>query len=220
MGASTAAIQDYLKTIYSISLADEQVSTTSIAHRLGVTPASATAMIKRLAGRGYLKHRRYRGVELTASGRRVALEVVRHHRLLESYLHEALGMEWDCVHDEAEVLEHAISEELEDRIDEMLGHPSRDPHGDPIPPRKGRHVEPVHTPLEEFPAGRAIVQRISDRDPEALRFLGRLGIKPGARINVEGHSPFEGAVWVRIGRKRHALGSAVAQAIYVSGESG
>lgn len=213
---TTESVQDYLKAIYSIAQSGAEVTTSSIAERLHVSPASVTAMIKRLASHGHLKHRRYRGVELTESGRRLALEVIRHHRLLEAYLHQALGMAWDRVHDEAEVLEHAISEEFEDRIAEYLGHPTRDPHGDPIPPKRGRYTEVAHVSLEGFEPGFAKIERVSDRDPEALRYLSRLGMRPGASITVEEHAPFGGPVWIRVGRKRHAIGRDLAAAIYVS----
>lgn len=214
---SSNSVQDYLKTIYLIAQRGEEVTTSAVAAWLRISPASVTAMIKRLARSGHLKHRRYRGVELTDRGRRLALEVVRHHRLLEAYLHQALGMEWDRVHDEAEVLEHAISEEFEDRIAEILGHPTHDPHGDPIPPKTGRHTEVGHSALDQFRSGPAIVKRVSDRDPEALRYLGRIGIAPGTRIDVEEHAPFGGPVWIRVGRKRHALGQELAGAIFVAG---
>jgi DtxR family Mn-dependent transcriptional regulator len=212
----TESVQDYLKVIYSLEESGTDAVTTAIAGRLGVSPASVTAMIKRLATSGHLRHRRYRGVALTAKGRRLALEVIRHHRLLEAYLHRELGMSWDVVHDEAEVLEHAISEEFEDRIAEKLGHPTHDPHGDPIPPKNGDHVEVHHSPLKECSPGTATVERVSDRDPDALRYLGKLGLRPGADIVVEEQAPFGGPVWVRVGRKRHAIGRELASGIYVS----
>lgn len=213
---STDSVQDYLKAIYLIAEGGEEVTTSAVAARLRVSPASVTAMIKRLAASGHVKHRRYQGFGLTDKGKKLALEVIRHHRLLEAYLHQALGMEWDRVHDQAEVLEHAISEELEDRIAELLGNPTHDPHGDPIPPKRGRYAEVRHAPLDGFESGPAIVKRVSDRDPEALRYLSRLGIGPGTPITVEERAPFGGPVWIRIGRKRHALGRELASAIYVA----
>lgn len=213
---ATESVQDYLKAICLIAEAGEEVTTSAVAARLGVSAASVTAMIKRLSESGHLKHRRYQGVELTEKGRRLALEVIRHHRLLEAYLHQAMGMEWDRVHDEAEILEHAISEDLEDRIADLLGHPTHDPHGDPIPPKSGRHSEVHHSALDEVEAGNAIVKRVSDRDPEALRYLGKLGIAPGTRISVEEQAPFGGPVWIRVGRRRHALGRELASAIFVA----
>ncbi|MGH9194696.1 MAG: metal-dependent transcriptional regulator [Acidimicrobiia bacterium] len=213
---STESVQDYLKAIYLIVTSGKEATTTAIAERLRVSPASVTAMFKKLATKGLLRHRRYQGVQLTPRGRDLALEVIRHHRLLESYLHKALGLTWDRVHEEAEVLEHAISEELEDRIAELLGHPTHDPHGDPIPPKRGTHREIQHARLDGFRKGPATVQRVSDRDPEALRYLKSLGIVPGTSIEIEEQSPFGGPVWVRVGRKRHALGKELASSIQVS----
>jgi DtxR family Mn-dependent transcriptional regulator len=213
---TTESVQDYLKIIYSLAQSGEEVTTSAVATRLGVSAASVTSMIKKLSDRGLLRHERYQGVELTAGGRKLALEVVRHHRLLESYLHKELGMPWDEVHDEAEILEHAISEQLEDRIAEVLGHPTHDPHGDPIPPKTGRHVEVRHDPLISTSLGPATVERVSDRDPAALRYLDKLGIRPGAPITVEGPEPFGGPLWVRVGRKKHAIGRELAGSIYVS----
>lgn len=213
---STGSVQDYLKAIYLIVEGGEEPTTSTVAERLAVSPASVTAMVKRLAESGHVKHRRYQGFTLTEKGRKLALEVIRHHRLLEAYLHQALGMGWDRVHDQAEILEHALSEEVEDKIAEFLGNPTHDPHGDPIPPKRGRYTEVRHAPLEGFGSGPAVVKRVSDRDPRALRYLSRLGIGPGTPITVEEHAPFGGPVWVRVGRKRHALGRELAAAIYVA----
>lgn len=210
------SVQDYLKAVYAVSQTGQEVTTSAVAERLHVSPASVTSMIKRLADRGLIKHRLYQGMELTAPGRKLALEVIRHHRLLEAYLHEVMGMGWDRVHDEAEVLEHAISEEFEDRIAEMLGHPTHDPHGDPIPPKAGRHVEVLHQPLGNCETGPAVVERVSDRDPEALRYLAKLGIRPGSSITIEKLEPFGGPLWIRVGRKRHAIGSELADGVFVS----
>lgn len=213
---SSNSVQDYLKAIYLLGESGDQVTTTAIAERLGVSPASVTSMIKRLADRGHLEHRRYQGVALTDSGREMALEVIRHHRLLEAYLQKALGMDWDEIHDEAEVLEHAISEQFEDRISDLLGNPTHDPHGDPIPPKRGKHTENVHEPLKEFARGRAMVKRVSDRDPEALRYLSKIGLRPGTSIVVEEHAPFGGPVWVKVGNRRHAISRELAAAIFVA----
>jgi DtxR family Mn-dependent transcriptional regulator len=212
---NSSSVQDYLKTIYSLAQSGP-VTTTALATRLQVTPASVTAMVKRLAGQGLLRHRRYHDIELTDRGCELALEVVRHHRLLEAYLHKALGLSWDKVHEEAEVLEHVLSEELEDRIAELLGHPTHDPHGDPIPPKNGTHTEVFHVPLAEFAPAPATVERVSDRDPQALRYFEQLGMVPGRSIEVESHDPFGGPVWVKVGRKRHAIGRELAGTIYVS----
>lgn len=213
---TTDSVQDYLKAIYALANAQENVTTSAIAERLGVSPASVTAMLKRLDEKGHVRYRRYRGVELTETGRQLALEVIRHHRLLEAYLHKTLGLSWDMVHAEAEVLEHALSEELEDRISEFLGNPSHDPHGDPIPPKRGRHREVRHVALEQFEHGAVKIERVSDRDPAALRYLASLGLRPGTSIVVEEQAPFGGPIWVRVGRKRHAIGRELAAGIFVS----
>jgi len=212
----STSVQDYLKAIYRLGEGGAEVTTSAVAQRMRVQPASVTAMVKRLAAQGYLEYQRYRGVKLTDAGRALAREVIRHHRLLEAYLHKALGLEWDEVHAEAEVLEHALSEELEDRIDKMLGYPTHDPHGDPIPPKKGEIQEPLHPSLNETPVGPAKVERVSDRDPEALRYLASIGLRPGSVIQIREHAPFHGPVWITIGRKRHAIGSELAAGVHVS----
>jgi DtxR family transcriptional regulator, Mn-dependent transcriptional regulator len=215
---TTESVQDYLKTIYSLAETEPEVPTSAIAGRLHVSPASVTGMVKRLSKRGYLTYHRYRGVELTPKGEMLALEVIRHHRLLEAYLHTSLGMPWDKVHDEAEVLEHAISEELEDRIALSLGNPTHDPHGDPIPPKDGQHTEMAYVTLDRQPPGRATVKRVSDRDPEALRYLASIGLRPGSAIRIEKHEPFGGPVWIKVGQHRYAIGLGLAAAIQVSGD--
>ncbi|MGH2773634.1 MAG: metal-dependent transcriptional regulator [Actinomycetota bacterium] len=208
-------IQDYLKTIYSIAESGRPATTSAIAERLGVSPATVTAMVKRLSASGELLYRRYRGVELTDKGLALALEVIRHHRLLEEYLHRQLGIPWDRVHEEAEVLEHAISEEVEDRMAAVLGHPTHDPHGDPIPPKSGPHRAVRHAALSEL-EGPATVRRVSDRDPEALRYLEKLGLRPGTSITIGEKGPFGGPVWVTVGKRKHAIGRELADCIYVS----
>src|SRR5947208_11479930 len=182
----SAAVEDYAKAIYALQTrAQGAVTNNSLAERLGVTPASASAMVKKLDGLGLVEHVPYRGVELTPAGRRVALEVLRHHRLLELYLAESLGVPWDRVHDEAEVLEHVLSEELEELIATKLGNPKRDPHGDPIPTRE-LEIEEDHT--ESFdslePGGRGTFVRISDSDPQMLRYLADRGITPGTAFEI------------------------------------
>ncbi|MEE2833954.1 MAG: metal-dependent transcriptional regulator, partial [Candidatus Latescibacterota bacterium] len=171
------AVQDYLKVIYKLSRAPEagaMVSTTLIAERMEVSAASATNMIKKLAELRLLEHRPYQGVELTPSGVKMALEIVRHHRLLELYLRQALGYDWDTVDAEAERLEHAISEDLEDRIDEALGFPTVGAHGEPIPTKDGNIAEPEYSRLADLREGqRACIRQVSDRDPELLRYLDR-----------------------------------------------
>jgi len=214
---ATHAVQDYAKAIYSLSRRDDAVSTSALAERMGVSPASASAMVKRLAGLGFVSHEPYRGVRLTKAGERMALEVIRHHRLIELYLAEALGMPWDRVHEEAEVLEHAISRELSDLIAEKLGEPTHDPHGDPIPTRDGRIEEGETRSLADCDEGdRVVLTRVSDSDPDMLRYLGERGIEPGARLEVTGREPFGGPVNVRVHKRELPLGLGLARSMRVS----
>jgi DtxR family Mn-dependent transcriptional regulator len=214
---TTEAVQDYAKAIYSLGRrSDEPVSTSALADRLDVSPASASAMVKRLATLGLVAHEPYRGVELTPAGRRVALEVIRHHRLLELYLAEALGMSWDRVHQEAEVLEHAISPELSELIARKLGNPTHDPHGDPIPTPDGQIEEhPTRALADLEPGERGTFARVSDADPEMLRYLSGHGIAPGATLELVRREPFDGPLTVRTGRREHALGVGLARAMRV-----
>jgi DtxR family Mn-dependent transcriptional regulator len=216
--ALTSAVEDYAKAIYALQARGcEAVSTNALAERLGVTAASASSMVKRLDGLGIVRHVPYRGVQLTDDGRRVALEVLRHHRLLERYLAEELGVPWDRVHDEAEVLEHVLSEELEELIAAKLGHPTTDPHGDPIPTRDGDIDERPTDALDSVQAGSCgVFVRVSDSDPEMLRYLGDRGIRPGDRFEVVERQPFEGPIFARFGGDEvHVLGGALARAMRV-----
>jgi DtxR family transcriptional regulator, Mn-dependent transcriptional regulator len=218
--ASSEAIEDYAKAIYTLShRSGGLVGTSELAARLGVAPATATAMLKRLDGMGLVDHQPYHGVSLTPAGDRVALEVIRHHRLLESYLSEALGMPWDRVHEEAEVLEHYISEDLELLIAAKLGDPSHDPHGDPIPgPDLEFAEEEDSRPLEALQEGdSATFTRVSDSDSAMLRYLAERGIKPGARLLVKGRQPFGGPVYVEVDGAEHALGGELVHRMRVSG---
>ncbi len=211
------AVENYAKAIYALQRrGDAAVTTNALAERLGVTPASASGMVKKLDALGLVRHEPYRGVELTPDGERVALEVIRHHRLLELYLAEALGMSWDRVHEEAEVLEHAISPELSALIADKLGNPTHDPHGDPIPTASGEIEERRYGPLAELEAGdRGIFTRISDSDPEMLRYLSARGIAPGDRFEVLERQPFGGPLTVVIAGARQVLGGALARAMRV-----
>src|SRR3984957_16407697 len=204
----TPAIEDYSKAIFALeSRKDEPVSTNALAERLGITPGSVSAMLKRLDELGVTTHVPYRGVRLTADGRRIALEVVRHHRLLESYLTEALGMPWDRVHAEAEVLEHVLSDDLEELIADKLGHPTGDPHGDPTPTVEFELHEGETCGLDELPIGAdARFVRVSDSDPEMLRYLTEQGICLGEHLEVIERQPFGGPLFVRFGERTHALG--------------
>jgi DtxR family Mn-dependent transcriptional regulator len=175
-------------------------------------------MVKKLAGLGMVEHERYRGVRLTAAGERAALEVIRHHRLLELYLTKALGLGWDQVHAEAERLEHHLSEELESRIDAALGHPTRDPHGDPIPtPELELAAEDRRCLSDVAEGGEAVVRSVPDEDPELLRYLASLGIVPDQPIMLVGRAPFDGPVTIEVEGSRHAIGLALAERIQVVG---
>ncbi|HWQ24583.1 MAG TPA: metal-dependent transcriptional regulator [Gaiellaceae bacterium] len=202
----TVAVQDYLKAIYALESAGERVTTSALAARMGVSAPSATAMTKRLAELGLVERAPYRGVALTERGRRSALEVLRHHRLLERYLADRLGLSLDEVHAEAELLEHALSEELEARIDEALGFPTRDPHGDPIPDRELRVEEGrTRTLADLVPGERAAIARVPDGDPELLRYLAALGLVPGSEVELLALAPFAGPVTLRTDRGEHAI---------------
>ena len=216
-GAVSDAVQDYAKAIYSLQeRSGEAVSTSALAERLAVSPASASAMVKRLESLGLVTRRPYHGVELTPAGRRVALEVIRHHRLLELYLAEALGMSWDRVHEEAEVLEHAISPELSELIAAKLGNPTHDPHGDPIPTADGEIDRATTRPLGELDdRDKVNIVRVSDSDPEMLRWLSERGIAPGDRFEVLERQPFDGPLLVRFGSGDHALGGGLVQMMRV-----
>jgi DtxR family Mn-dependent transcriptional regulator len=213
----TDAVEDYVKAIYSLERRTAApVSTSALAERLDVSPASASAMVKKLAGMKLVRHMRYRGFVLTPLGRRLALEVLRHHRLLELYLAETFEMPWDQVHEEAEALEHVLSEQLEELIARKLGNPKVDPHGDPIPDRDGSVDELETVALADLAAGdRGEFVRISDSDPAMLRYLSARDIKPGQTIEVREKQPFGGPLFVRIARREHALGGSLAQAMRV-----
>jgi DtxR family Mn-dependent transcriptional regulator len=211
------AAENYVKAIYALQQRGAAaVTTNALAERLDVTPASASGMVKKLGTLGLVRHEPYRGVELTHAGERLALEVLRHHRLLELYLAERLGMPWDRVHDEAEVLEHVISEELEELIAAKLGHPTHDPHGDPIPTPELTVDERRTVTMQSLDAGdHGVFVRISDSDPEMLRYLGDRGIAPGDRFEVVEKQPFAGPVFVRFGGETHVLGGTLAEAMRV-----
>jgi DtxR family transcriptional regulator, Mn-dependent transcriptional regulator len=221
----THAVEDYLKAIYELADGDQRVSTSALAEKLNVRPASVTGMLQKLADDNQrprlVNYERHRGVSLTPAGVKIALEVIRHHRLIELYLAEALGYPWDQVDAEAERLEHVISEDFEDKICAFLGDPTHDPHGDPIPSKDG-HMQPhSRTTLSQVDAGQtARVARVRDDDPALLRYLAELGIIPDAQLTVEGIGPFDGPMHVRVGDDRkapaHALGREVTSQVYVN----
>jgi len=211
---SSAAVENYAKAIYALQQRSETVTTNAIAERLGVTAASASGMIKKLDSLGLVSHVPYKGVELTEDGERLALEVIRHHRLLELYLAESLDVPWDRVHAEAEVLEHVLSEELEELIAAKLGHPTVDPHGDPIPTADLVIEERPTSSLADLnPGARATFVRISDSDPEMLRYLADRGIAQGDDFEVIDKQPFDGPTFARFGDDVHVLGGALARAM-------
>jgi DtxR family Mn-dependent transcriptional regulator len=210
--------ENYAKVIYQLQQHGEgSVGTGAVAESLGVTPASASAMLKRMADDGLVEHTPYRGVRLTERGEQVALEVIRHHRLLELFLAEVVGMPWDRVHQEAEVLEHHISEELEELIAAKLGEPARDPHGDPIPSRDLALADDDSVPLADLEPGESgRFERVSDRDGAMLRYLGERGIQPGVEIGVRAREPFGGPITVEVGGRTHALGGELIERMRVS----
>ncbi len=215
---------DCLKYIYKLEERGERVSTSAMRERLQaqepsgqLSDASVTQLFKALAEQGYVTHTRYRGVELTPQGRDAAMELVRHHRLLELWLVRHLGYSWDEVDAEAERLEHAISENFEDRVDALLGHPTEDPHGDPIPSKSGEVRSEPLMPLAALPPGQpAVVRRVNDDDAALLRYLATLGLVPGASVVVEELAPYGGVVTLRIGDERHAVGGEVPKQVLVS----
>ena len=216
--ALTAPVEDYLKAIFEAESAGGVAGTNEIAAMLGIAPASVSGMIRRLAEQGLIAHERYRGARLTKHGRREALRTIRRHRVIEAYLTEALGYPWDRVHDEAERLEHAASDELIDRMAAAIGEPATDPHGAPIPTRDGTldDDEAALVALSSVEAGsRVCVQRVGDRDPRQLRYLAELGIKPGREIVVLEHAPFDGPISLRVGRAVRAIGAGLAGQILV-----
>ncbi len=211
----TAAVEDYVKAVYALESAGG-ASTNALAERLGVRPGSVSGMLRKLTALGLVVHEPYRGVRLTDQGRRVALEVIRHHRLLELYLVESLGMSWDEVHAEAEVLEHVISEELEELIAAKLGNPTLDPHGDPIPSRDLTIAPDESRSLYALePGDRGTFVRVSDADPAMLRFLADRGIAPGAHVEVIERQPFDGPLYVRVGDEVQVLGAVLARAMRI-----
>jgi DtxR family Mn-dependent transcriptional regulator len=212
----THAMEDYLKAVYRLQEAGGAASTQALSEELNVTGPSVTNMVKRLHELRLLKYTRYQGVELTDAGEKIALEVIRHHRLLELYLAETLGYSWDEVHDEAEKLEHHMSDDLEARMDRALGHPTHDPHGDPIPSAEGKIVPHDTLMLRDAePLDVMTVSRVSDRDPERLRYLGMLGLFPGAEVVVVERLPFDELLKISIAGQEHVIGKQLGEAVFV-----
>jgi DtxR family Mn-dependent transcriptional regulator len=213
----TAPVEDYLKVIYELERSGEPAETNAIARLLGIAPASVSGMVRRLAEQGLITHERYHGANLTPAGRRAALRTLRRHRVIEAYLTSALGYSWDRVHDEAERLEHAASDELIDRMASAIGEPETDPHGAPIPTREGT-VQEVRAlvPLSDLAVGdSARVEQVSDESGERLRYFAELGIVPGATVQVTGREPFEGPIALRVERSSRSVGPALAAQVLV-----
>ena len=216
---ATHAVEDYLKAIYALETRVRgPVPTNALAERLGVTPGSVSGMLRRLGDLGMVSHEPYRGTRLAAEGRRIALRTLRNHRLVELLLVELLDVPWDLVHREAEVLEHAVSDELAERIARKLGDPHVDPHGDPIPRPDLSLTEADTRSLDDAQVGESVTfSRVSDADPEMLRYLADHGIVPGVRLTVTGREPFGGPLSVRIAGREHHLGHQLAGAMRVEG---
>lgn len=215
------AVEDYLKAIYELEEDYGAATTCLLASQLAVAPASVTGMVQKLARARprLVNYSRHRGVGLTPAGRRLALQVIRHHRLLELYLAESLGYGWDQVDAEAEQLEHVISEEFEDRIAALLGDPATDPHGDPIPTKAGQVAAPSRLTLTQAPAGAPLrVARVRDDDPDLLRYLSALGIRLSAELVITERPPFDGPLHIRVAGRAHALGRAVTDKIFIEPE--
>jgi len=208
----THSAEDYLKAIYHLTAdGGSAASTNMLAQALDLAPASVSGMLRRLAEQGLVEHEPYKGVTLAPEGRRVALRMLRRHRLIESYLVAQLGYTWDTVHEEAERLEHAVSDTLVERMAKVLGNPLEDPHGDPIPGPDGSLAELVYVPLTDVPAGQeAEIRRVTTSQADRLRYIGTAGLMPGTRVLVLAHDPFQGPVRLRIGEREQIIGHELA----------
>jgi DtxR family Mn-dependent transcriptional regulator len=212
----TEPVEDYLKAIYELETRSGAAATSDVAQALQVAPASVTGMIRRLATQGLLDHVPYRGVQLTALGRRAALRTIRRHRILETYLTQVLGYAWDRVHDEAERLEHAASDDLIARMSAALGHPTADPHGAPIPTADGRVDERAYRTIADLAVGETVrMLRVSDKDPELLRYLAGIALQPGVEITLLSRAPFDGPLTLRVGDGEPVVGSTLAAQVLI-----
>jgi DtxR family Mn-dependent transcriptional regulator len=218
---SHQAIEDYVKTIYTLAQEESPVSTSRVAAARSVKPASATSMIQRLAKLKLVNYAKHYGVTLTETGEKLALEVIRHHRLLELYLMEALGFSWDEVHEQADILEHVISEKLEERIAAALNYPQFDPHGDPIPALDGSMASMSTLILADMPAGASVrvVRILEDSNSELLRYLAGLGLVPGAEVRTISIAPFSGPLTIEVGGEDRVIGRNLAELILVEKSS-
>lgn len=210
------SVEDYLKAIYLLETENEPATTNNIAESLSVSSASVTNMFKKLAKLKLINHKSYRGAELTQAGEKIALEVIRHHRLLELYLKEMMGYSWDEVHEEAEKLEHHISEQFEDKIAELLNDPTHDPHGDPIPSKEGVVPQMASLAITDAEENTSyIIGRVRDQDPELLRYLEKSGIIPGVKLTVLEKAPFDGPVKIMLEDKETTIGNSVAKDVFL-----
>jgi DtxR family Mn-dependent transcriptional regulator len=210
------SVEDYLKVIYVLESEGSGATTNNIAEMMEVSSASVTNMLKRLAGLNLIEHKSYKGAKLTDAGMKIALEILRHHRLLELYLKEIMGYSWDEVHEEAEKLEHHISEQFEDKIAELLNHPTHDPHGDPIPTKDGVMPEMASLPLADADVDQEyIIGRVKDQDPELLRYLEKIGVIPGVKIQILDKAPFNGPVQVKLEDEEKTIGFNIAEQVYL-----
>jgi DtxR family Mn-dependent transcriptional regulator len=210
----TRSVEDYLKVIYALSPEGRTASTSDIAHRLELSAPSVSGMIKRLSEQGLLEHIPYQGVQLTAEGRRAALRMIRRHRIIEAYLVARLGYTWDAVHDEADRLEHAVSEDLIERMAEALGNPDADPHGEPIPTAEGWIEEVEATPLPQISAGETVeIRRVTAGDPDRLRYLASVGLQPGVVVTVVERQPFSGPITLRVAEQERVIGHELAECL-------
>jgi len=213
---ASKAVEDYLKTIFTLSVAGDAASTSAIAERLGIAAGSVTGMLKRLSAEGLIEHVPYYGARLTAQGEREAVRLIRRHRVLETFLVKVLGYTWDRVHEEADRLEHAVTDELIDRMAQVLGGATADPHGAPIPSSDGEFVDEQYPSLEEMRVGaRGVLRRVDDEDPEALRYLAELELVPGVEVQLLGRAPFNGPLKVQVGEHEHFVGADLARTLQV-----
>ena len=213
---NSSAVEDYLKTIYNLSGEDEAASTSAIAGQLGIASGSVTGMLKRLADQGLVEHVPYYGARLSRAGEHAAVSLIRRHRILEMFLVQILGYTWDRVHEEADQLEHAVSDELIDRMAQVLGSPEVDPHGAPIPSLGRTFVEQKYPTLAEMKIGQnAVLRRVRDEDAEVLRYLAELHLVPGAEVTLTGRGPFKGPLYVQVGEHAHILSDELARSIFV-----
>jgi DtxR family Mn-dependent transcriptional regulator len=216
-----SSVEDYVKAIYKLSQKESKVTPSRLATHLGITNAAVTKMTKKLQDLKLVNYVRGRGLRLTSAGEKIALEVIRHHRLIELYLTEALGYSWDQVHDEAEKLEHVISEHFEDKIEELLGFPTHDPHGEPIPTKDGRIAPTNETQLCDLAPGQSgVIERVNDNSADMLSYLGDLGMYPGTAVEMVTREPFGGSLRVRVSGRDHAIGAELAENVFVTSVRG